>query len=267
MNIIGIYKITNTTNGMVYVGQSRNVKKRWSEHKRNLRKGSHENDKLQKAYNKYGAKAFVYEIIETCSLEELNAKEIFWCNELQALDRHKGYNLGEAGGQAMLGRHHTLESRKKMSEYRKIHSVGKGNGFYGKKHSQETLAKISKALKGKLVGEKNGMYNRCGILSPSYGTHHSPESRRKMSENHADFTGEKHPRAYFSEKEVKHIIKLLLDGVPTKKVASDYGVSLSCIAGIRNHKNWTYLTDGIVFPNSRKHRLVETTISPLLESR
>ena len=28
MNIIGIYKITNTENGMVYVGQSRNVKKK-----------------------------------------------------------------------------------------------------------------------------------------------------------------------------------------------------------------------------------------------
>lgn len=261
MNIIGIYKITNIENGMVYVGQSRNVKKRWAEHKRELRKGTHGNDKLQKAYNKYGAKSFVYEIIETCPLEKLNEREIFWCNELHALDRYKGYNLGEAGGQPMIGRHHTLKSRKKMSEYRKLHTIGKNNGFYGKKHTKETLAKISKALKGKLVGEKNGMYNRCGILSPSYGTHPSEETRRKMRENHADFTGAKHPRAKFTENEVKRIIELLLSGVPTKKVASDYGVSFSCIAGIRNHKNWTYLTDGIVFPNSRKHRLVETTIS------
>ena len=267
MKDVGIYKITNTANGMVYVGQSRNLRKRITEHKRDLRKGTHRNDKLQKAYNKYGAKAFVYEIIENCSLEELNEKEIFWCNELQALDRYKGYNLGEAGGQPMLGRHHTLEARKKMSEYRKVHAIGEGNGFYGKKHSKETLAKISKALKGKLVGEKNGMYNRCGIFSPSFGKHPSLETRKKMRENHADFTGEKHPRAKFTEEEVKHIIDLLLSGVPTKKVASDYGVSFSCIAGIRNHKTWTYLTDSIVFPNSKKHRLVETTISPLLASR
>jgi group I intron endonuclease len=261
MNIIGIYKITNTENGMVYVGQSRNVKKRWAEHKRGLRKGTHENDKLQKAYNKYGDKSFVYEVIETCSIEELNEKEIFWCNELQALDRNKGYNLGEAGGQPMLGRHHTLKSRKKMSEYRKIHSIGKGNGFYGKKHTKETLAKISKALKGKVSGERNGMFGKCGELNPFFGKHHSSETRKKMRENHADFTGAKHPKAKFTEDDVKHIIDLLLSGVPTKQVASDYNVSFSCIAGIRNHKNWTYLTNGIIFPNSRKHRLVETTIS------
>ena len=252
MKDIGIYKITNKETGMVYVGQSRNIQKRWSEHKRDLRNGAHRNDKLQKAYNKYGVKAFAFEVIEYCTIEELNEKETYWCNELNALDRYKGYNLGEAGGQPMLGRHHTIKARKKMSEYHKVHSVGKGKGFYGKKHSKETLAKISQALKGKMVGEKNGMYGRCGILNPFFGTKHSPETRKKMRENHADFTGEKHPKAKFTEKEVKHIIDLLLSGVPTKKVASDYDVSISCIAGIRTHKNWRYLTEGIVFPHSKK---------------
>ena len=49
--MIAIYKITNITNGMVYVGQSVNIIKRWNEHKRNLRKGAHENKKLQNAWN------------------------------------------------------------------------------------------------------------------------------------------------------------------------------------------------------------------------
>jgi hypothetical protein len=175
--------------------------------------------------------------------------------------------LGEAGGKPLLGHHHTLEARQKMSIYHKSHSIGKNNGFYGKKHSKETLARISKALKGKLVGERNGMFGKCGKLNPFFGKHHSSDTRKKMSENHADFTGAKHPKAKFTEDDVKHIIDLLLKGVPTKQVAADYNVSISCIAGIRTHKNWTYLTDGIVFPNSKKHRLVETTISPLLKEQ
>ena len=73
------------------------------------------------------------------------------------------------------GKHHTQETRKKLSESHK-----------GKHLLQETKDKISKANKGKFVGEK----------SPMYGKHLSKETREKQSRaNKGKFVGENSPRA------------------------------------------------------------------------
>ena len=262
--MIAIYKITNITNGMVYVGQSVNIIKRWNEHKRNLRKGAHENKKLQNAWNIYGEDSFLFSIIETCEEAQLGKKEIKWCNNLCSLERDKGYNIAYPGHSPMLHKHHKISSRLKMSKWRRDNSSGKENGFYGKRHTKETLDKISLALKGKFTGNKNPMYNHCGIFNSFYGKKHKLETKELMSKNHADFSGEKHPRSKLKEKDVLLIIDLLLKGAPTKELSARYNVSISCISGIMSHKNWKYLTDGIVFPRAKKHRLAETTISPSL---
>ena len=60
---IGIYLIRNKINNKVYVGQSVNIKARWSNHKRELEKGIHSNDHLQKSYNKYGKINFEFKVI------------------------------------------------------------------------------------------------------------------------------------------------------------------------------------------------------------
>ena len=41
-----------------YVGQSGNVKNRWRQHKGSLKRGEHENEALQAAFIKQGAKSF-----------------------------------------------------------------------------------------------------------------------------------------------------------------------------------------------------------------
>ena len=64
----GIYQIRNTKNQKRYVGLSKNVFNRCSEHLYALRNGKHPNDYLQKAWNA-DAEAFVFEIIEYCSVD------------------------------------------------------------------------------------------------------------------------------------------------------------------------------------------------------
>lgn len=66
----------------------------------------------------------------------------------------------------LFGKHHTEESRKKMSEAMK----GENNPLFGKHHSEETRRKMSEAKKG----EKNSFF----------GKHHTDKTRRKMSESH-----------------------------------------------------------------------------------
>lgn len=99
--MIGIYKITNQVNGKVYIGQSVNIKQRWAEHKANLRNNKHENSYLQNAWNKYGEANFIFEVIEKCSKDELDDKEIFWISEYNSCKdfiNANGYNLTIGGG-------------------------------------------------------------------------------------------------------------------------------------------------------------------------
>jgi group I intron endonuclease len=72
--IIGIYKITNPNNE-VYVGQSINIKNRKDSYRRLACK------KQPKIYNsliKYGWNAHKKDILEICSIKQLDEKEIYW---------------------------------------------------------------------------------------------------------------------------------------------------------------------------------------------
>ena len=80
--MMGIYKIENLINGKVYIGQSVNIKERWNEHKLINSRTSKEALKKQKyplylALEKYGLDNFSFEVIEECSIEELNEKNNF----------------------------------------------------------------------------------------------------------------------------------------------------------------------------------------------
>ena len=58
------YLIMNTINGKVYIGQSTRYSRRWTEHKKHLRKNTHPNKHLQRDYDEHGKDAFVFEVIE-----------------------------------------------------------------------------------------------------------------------------------------------------------------------------------------------------------
>lgn len=70
---VGIYKITNNINNKCYIGQSRRIEKRWENHKY-----SNLNYPLYRAFKKYGIQNFTFEIVEECSINDLNSKEAYW---------------------------------------------------------------------------------------------------------------------------------------------------------------------------------------------
>lgn len=76
--IVGIYKITNLLNNKCYVGQSRNIYRRWQSHK-------YANDSypLHAAMKKYGTENFSFEILEECRMDELNEKESYYIQKLR----------------------------------------------------------------------------------------------------------------------------------------------------------------------------------------
>lgn len=95
INMIGIYKITNKTNGKVYIGQSIDIKKRWKQHI-NEAKSSRQNTYLYNAMRKYGIDNFSFEIIEECDIKSLNEREIYWIKFYNSFEG-EGYNMTPGG--------------------------------------------------------------------------------------------------------------------------------------------------------------------------
>jgi group I intron endonuclease len=80
---IGIYKIVNKVTGKYYVGSSLNTSRRRKDHVRDLTKNKHANDYLQRAWDKYGASAFEFVVVETFPLateKQLLLEEQKWLN-------------------------------------------------------------------------------------------------------------------------------------------------------------------------------------------
>lgn len=94
MMACGIYLINNKINGKKYVGQSRNIEKRWKNHKSNAyntKDDSYEYP-LYRAFRKYGVENFDFSIIEECDDTALNQRENYWICFYGCNNAKHGYN-------------------------------------------------------------------------------------------------------------------------------------------------------------------------------
>jgi len=96
----GIFQVKNTVNGKILLGSSLNLEGPLNGHKFMLSIGSHNNQALQKEWNKYGADKFVFEILEVVKIkddpnfdlsDELTLLEQIWLEKLQPFGE-RGYN-------------------------------------------------------------------------------------------------------------------------------------------------------------------------------
>lgn len=145
----GVYIIRNSSNGKVYVGSSSDLKRRRSEHFRDLSKGMHFNPYLQASWNKYGKHCFQWIVLVSCNSSELLTKEQrILDNYIENLGWESLYNI-QPTVNSNLGKSYSLEARANMSRAR----IGNKN-WAGKHHTVETKAKIAKALLGNNCANK-----------------------------------------------------------------------------------------------------------------
>lgn len=91
-----IYKITNLTNNLAYIGQTvRPYKERWAEHKRDRNKEPYCNWPLYRMLNKVGLENTKWEVIEEVPNELLNEREKYWIAFYNTKDN--GYNCTYGG--------------------------------------------------------------------------------------------------------------------------------------------------------------------------
>lgn len=141
--IIGVYKITCTPNGRIYIGSSVNITHRWRCHRSHLQRDRHHNKHLQKAWTQYGGNAFVFEVIEVCDASKVIEREQSYLDALKPFAPN-GFNIALDACKVTLGRKRTPETRANISAALK--GVGKG-----RRKSPETIARMSAAQKGRII--------------------------------------------------------------------------------------------------------------------
>lgn len=181
-----IYEIKCTKTETSYYGQSRDIKRRFDDHKYKLRHNEHYSTEMQDDFNRFGEESFEFSIIEEVDDEMLDKREQYWISKtkltyniesggvknkrladstkkklsIKAKKRYKTHSVYinselaiEKRSKTNTGKKRTAEFKKRMSELAS-QRIGEKNSFYGKKHSDETKKKISEANKGKYDGGK-----------------------------------------------------------------------------------------------------------------
>ena len=108
-----IYKITNTINGKVYIGQTKQtIEQRFIQHKSHARTGQ-SHHKLARALRKYGDENFTIELVEICDYEILDKRERYWIKFFNSIEN--GYNI-LLGGQD-ISCYYPIENEQEIIEY------------------------------------------------------------------------------------------------------------------------------------------------------
>lgn len=91
-----IYIIKNTVNDKVYIGQTHvSIKLRFQNHLSAARRGL--DYVIGKAIRKYGEDKFYVELLEECSIKNLNDREKHWIAEYNSTNNKFGYNMSTGG--------------------------------------------------------------------------------------------------------------------------------------------------------------------------
>lgn len=171
-----VYKLFNTINGKIYLGKTKNFRKRKSAHLK-IAKGGKDRYKesfaiIHKALVKYGDAIEFILIQEFLTENEALSAEKYWIQfyktNVLKFGNEFGYNLTD-GGDGVSGYKHTEKSKVLMKEkaprgpnHRYYGSSswrsnkpqdGINNNFFGQKHSAESLNKMTGLKKGIILSE------------------------------------------------------------------------------------------------------------------
>lgn len=176
----GIYGIQNTITGAWYVGQAQDIAFRNATELRSLRSGKFhgkekDNRHLINAWKKYGEAAFSWVVLEECTIEQLDEREIYWIAEKDSFKN--GYNQ-TAGGGGMRGWNQSEAQKKRQSDLMRGRYAGKNNPNFGNKWTVSKKKRNAERSKSLWQDEEY----RQKTIEAMTGKTLSEEHRRKLSE-------------------------------------------------------------------------------------
>lgn len=181
---------------VIYIGQTgRPMTRRFLQHKYYLKRGTHDNTFMQRAWNKYGESSFSFVALENVFDNGLlSEREQYWLDLYKKTS--KVFNSGLLIGSPRLGCKHTEEARKKISESHKTRKHYKPSletrkkmslAGMGRKFSKETIEKIRIAKTGHLVSDETR--KKISIARKGKPGNHHPCSEATKEKLRVMFTG------------------------------------------------------------------------------
>lgn len=234
----GVYQILNLTNGKRYIGSAKCFRIRWNGHRAKLERGAHHSKHLQASWEKHGAEAFEFQILEYCDEGDLLLREQAWMDNVSP-----EYNVCPTAGNT-LGRRHSRETKRKISR--------KAAGRVMPPRSEEYRQKLSKIHAGKKkpkhvmdalqAGRRRRVYtDRCRQnLSEAVRRGYADGSRsRDKTEEHKNNIGRFF--AKLSDDEVRDIRRLRSGGVTGRELAKKFGSNPGTISEICSGKRYRWV--------------------------
>lgn len=217
----GIYKITDKTNGLIYIGQAMNIKRRFSEHKTSNKgkKGT-----IDYVIRTKGVNNFTFEVIEECTVLELKEREMYWIAFYDSY--HHGYNLTPGGEGSSPGEDNinAILTTEDVIQIRLAYA------------NHQSKTKIYQLYKDKIG------WNGFSAIWVGYNWPHiMPEVFTEENKQwHIKHAG--HQKAYFTDEEVMEIRKKYVY-TKLKDLIEEYKdrCSARCIRGIISGENYKYL--------------------------
>ncbi len=154
----GVYQITNTQNGKVYIGSAANFRKRACQHRWHLRHKKHGNFHLQRSWDKWGEDVFLFEVLEVVSgkqSDRIKSEQKYINQYLESWE--ECFNLIKKAALNSRIKFNQLKGRKLSKEIKdKISTALKGNkNRLGLVHSKETKERISRSMKKRVFSEEH----------------------------------------------------------------------------------------------------------------
>ena len=226
-NQSGIYEILNKINNKRYIGQSVHIRSRLLHHISMLNKNEHQNKHLQCSWNKYGEECFKFNVLEYCSIDELDNKEDYYIAKYQSNNNQYGFNY-RVDNKTNRGLKWSDEQREKMMD-----AIKNNPWFHNHTIPLTTLQKAWEANKNR-VWTQAERDRHSQILT---GTKVVDTSKMKLAQQ-----GEGNPSCKLSEDSVKEIILLLQNKYCSVELLSCvYCITAANIRMIRCNRSWKHI--------------------------
>jgi group I intron endonuclease len=206
----GIYQIQSKIKNWLYIGSSKNLKNRKSEHFNDLKNNKHGNIHLQRHFKKYGEDDLIFGIIEFCSEDDLIKREQYYMDKVNpkfnickiaasrkgvkqsektkrllsklATERMKNPVNRQKSRDGAIRQFSNPENRQKVSERQKKYYEDHSSPFKGNSHKPESIQKLKTTLVSRDYKGKN---------NPNYGNN---KLKGKNNPNYGkDFSGKNNP--------------------------------------------------------------------------
>lgn len=225
-----IYKIENTVNNKVYIGQTKDPNKRRRDHFRRLKNNKHENPYLQVAWNKYGENNFTFEVIDEG--ENYNQLEKYYIKKYKSNDNNYGYNILPGGEEP---------------------PIWKGESSYKAKLTQKQVDEIKQMLI-KRVPKKEILKRIDNVVTMG--------QLRRINNGEAwhddkltyPLSGSGTYEMFIPPEKVDAIIiELQTTNKTQKEIANKYEVARSSVTAINNGEHTNLIRDNIEYPIRKKN--------------